>query len=441
MIRGLREILPDNGKAFSSILISLKTRNFRLYFTGMCVSLTGTWMQQIAMSWLVYRLTGSVFLLATVTFMAQIPILLVTPLMSGFCRSFRPAKNTDPDPIFIYGTSPFDGCTDLERRDRSMAYPDFKPADRLHQRPGQSHPSSLLSEFGSQRTSQQCHRAQFGCDQWFPAHRPAVGGVLIGIFGEGLCFLLNGISYLGVIIALFLMRLSPFTVQHRRQNVLTDIQEGFSYVSGNIPIRALLLLMSAVSFFGLPLMTFIPAYVKDILQGDSEMLGFLLSCIGVGSFLAALYLAARKSVVGLGKVVTISAFLLGISLMILSYIDTYWIAAFICLPAGFAIISTVASINTLLQTLSDEDKRGRVMGYLAMTFTGIAPVGSMFLGSLEKQTGLPAIILISGVSCALGGIIFEYYRPLVRKHARQVYIRKGIIQEIATGIDAAEEQI
>ena len=270
---------------------------------------------------------------------------------------------------------------------------------------------------------------------------PAVGGVLIGIFGEGLCFLLNGISYLGVIIALSLMRLSPFTVQHRRQNVLTDIQEGFSYVSGNIPIRALLLLMSAVSFFGLPLMTFIPAYVKDILQGDSEMLGFLLSCIGVGSFLAALYLAARKSVVGLGKVVTISAFLLGISLMILSYIDTYWIAALICLPAGFAIISTVASINTLLQTLSDEDKRGRVMGYLAMTFTGIAPVGSMFLGSLEKQTGLPAIILISGVSCALGGIIFEYYRPFVRKHARQVYNRKGIIQEIATGIDASEEQI
>ena len=357
------------------------------------------------------------------------------------CRSFRPAKNTDPDPIFIYGTSPFDGSTDLsgvievwhililslligcinalDNPTRQAFYPSLVAKEHL------SNAIALNSAVinGSRLIG------------------PAVGGVLIGIFGEGLCFLLNGISYLGVIIALFLMRLSPFTVQHRRQNVLTDIQEGFSYVSGNIPIRALLLLMSAVSFFGLPLMTFIPAYVKDILQGDSEMLGFLLSCIGVGSFLAALYLAARKSVVGLGKVVTISAFLLGISLMILSYIDTYWIAAFICLPAGFAIISTVASINTLLQTLSDEDKRGRVMGYLAMTFTGIAPVGSMFLGSLEKQTGLPAIILISGVSCALGGIIFEYYRPLVRKHARQVYIRKGIIQEIATGIDAAEEQI
>ena len=160
MIRGLREILPDNGKAFSSILISLKTRNFRLYFTGMCVSLTGTWMQQIAMSWLVYRLTGSVFLLATVTFMAQIPILLVTPLMSVFVDRF------DRQKILIL-TQSLSMVQAL-----SMAYPDFKPADRLHQRPGQSHPSSLLSEFGSQRTSQQCHRAQFGCDQWFPAHRP-----------------------------------------------------------------------------------------------------------------------------------------------------------------------------------------------------------------------------------------------------------------------------
>ena len=433
MIQGLREILPDNGKAFSSILISLKTRNFRLYFTGMCVSLTGTWMQQIAMSWLVYRLTGSVFLLATVTFMAQIPILLVTPLMSVFVDRFDRQKililtqslsmvqALSMAALTLSGVievwhililSLLIGCINaLDNPTRQAFYPSLVAKEHL------SNAIALNSAVinGSRLIG------------------PAVGGVLIGIFGEGLCFLLNGISYLGVIIALFLIRLSPFTVQHRRQNVLTDIQEGFSYVSGNIPIRALLLLMSAVSFFGLPLMTFI--------QGDSEMLGFLLSCIGVGSFLAALYLAARKSVVGLGKVVTISAFLLGISLMILSYIDTYWIAAFICLPAGFAIISTVASINTLLQTLSDEDKRGRVMGYLAMTFTGIAPVGSMFLGSLEKQTGLPAIILISGVSCALGGIIFEYYRPLVRKHARQVYIRKGIIQEIATGIDTAEEQI
>ena len=346
----------------------------------MCVSLTGTWMQQIAMSWLVYRLTGSVFLLATVTFMAQIPILLVTPLMSVFVDRFDRQKililtqslsmvqALSMAALTLSGVievwhililSLLIGCINaLDNPTRHAFYPSLVAKEHL------SNAIALNSAVinGSRLIG------------------PAVGGVLIGIFGEGLCFLLNGISYLGVIIALFLMRLSPFTVQHRRQNVLTDIQEGFSYVSGNIPIRALLLLMSAVSFFGLPLMTFIPAYVKDILQGDSEMLGFLLSCIGVGSFLAALYLAARKSVVGLGKVVTISAFLLGISLMILSYIDTYWIAAFICLPAGFAIISTVASINDFHRNSSGGEYVSGQSGK-ANRFTGYHPDFRCFLCS------------------------------------------------------------
>lgn len=225
MIRGLREILPDNGKAFSSILISLKTRNFRLYFTGMCVSLTGTWMQQIAMSWLVYRLTGSVFLLATVTFMAQIPILLVTPLMSVFVDRFDRQKililtqslsmvqalsmavltlSGVIEVWHILILSLLIGCINaLDNPTRQAFYPSLVAKEHL------SNAIALNSAVinGSRLIG------------------PAVGGVLIGIFGEGLCFLLNGISYLGVIIALSLMRLSPFTVQHRRQNVLTDIQE------------------------------------------------------------------------------------------------------------------------------------------------------------------------------------------------------------------------
>lgn len=440
LFHNLWELLPNNAKVFSHILVSLKTRNFRLYFGGMCVSLIGTWMQQIAMSWLVYQLTGSVFLLATVTFMAQIPILLVTPFMSVFVDRFDRRKIlvlTQTLSMFqallmalltltglievwhIMVLSLFIGCINaLDNPTRQAFYPSLVPKENL------SNAIALNSAVinGSRLIG------------------PAVGGILIGIFGEGLCFLLNGISYLGVIIALFMMRLSPFIPQSNHQNMFTDIREGFSYVAGNIPIRALLLLMSVISFFGLPLMTFIPAYVKDILYGESEMLGLLLSCIGIGSFSAAIYLAARKSVVGLGKVVTISGFLLGCSLLCISRIHIPWMAALVCVPAGFAIITTVASINTLLQTLSDEDKRGRVMGYLAMTFTGIAPIGSMALGAIEKYIGLPAIILCSGLFCIAGAAVFEHYRPLVRKHARPVYLQKGIIQEIASGIENAEKQ-
>lgn len=439
-MKASRRSLPNNSHALSHVLASFQSRNFRLYFGGMCVSLLGTWMQQIAMSWLVYSLTGSVLLLATVTFMAQIPILVVTPLISVFVDRFDRRKilvftqtlsmlqalalaaltlGGWVEVWHLMALSLLIGCINaLDNPTRQAFYPSLVPREHL------SNAIALNSAVinGSRLIG------------------PAVGGVLIGLFGEGLCFLLNGLSYIGVIAALFLMHLPPFRGRSVRTNVLTDIRVGFSYIAGNIPIRTLLLMMAVISFFGLPLMTFIPAYTKDILGGESELLGILLSCIGVGSFSAALYLAVRKSVVGLGKVVSIAGVLLGASLAALSFTDCPVVAALLCIPAGFAIIVTVASINTLLQTLSDEDKRGRVMGYLAMTFTGISPIGSLFLGAIEKYTDLPTIILASGICCACGALIFERFRPLVCKHARPVYVRKGILPEIASGIDNAGEQ-
>lgn len=434
-----KELLPDNRTALSQIWISLKTRNFRLYFYGMCVSLIGTWMQQIAMSWLVYKLTGSVFLLATITFMAQIPILLATPFMSVLTDRFNRrnillfTQSLSALQALILAALTLSGQTEvwhlmvlslliglinaLDNPTRQAFYPSLVAPDHL----GNAIALNSAVINGSRLIG------------------PAIGGVLINLLGEGICFLANGISYLGVIIALLFMHLAPQGKKKLKSAISTDLKEGFHYVTSNIPIRTLLLMMTAISFFGLPLVTFIPAYVKDILSGDSQMLGLLLSCIGIGSFSAAIFLAARKSVVGLGKVVTLAAIILGIALTLLSFISTPWPATLVCIPAGFSIILTVASINTLLQSLSDEDKRGRVMGYLAMTFTGISPIGSMALGYIEKYTGLENIILISGIFCILSSMIFEHYRPLVRKHARPVYIKKGIIQEIAVGINRSEK--
>lgn len=414
---------------FRRILVSLKSRNFRLYFSGMCISFIGTWVQQIAMSWLVYRLTDSIFLLAMVTFMSQIPILLVTPFFSVW------ADRTDKRKILLF-TQTFSmfqalllawltfsgtiavwhilllslllGCIHaLDNPTRQAFYPNLVPQAHL----GNAIALNSTVINGSRLIG------------------PALGGILIGMAGESWCFLLNGISYLGVISALLLMQLPRTTPPPTRQNVLSGLTEGFTYVSGSIPLRSLLLLMCVVSFFGLPLMTFIPAYVKDILGGDSTMLGVLLSCTGIGSLLAALLLAVRRSVPGLSKVISISAFFLGLCLLQLSFISTPRIAAILCVITGFTMITTVASINTLLQTLSDEDKRGRVMGYLAMAFTGITPLGSLALGALEKYSGLPTIILVSGICCLTGAMLFEYFRPLIHKHAHPIYIRKGIIQE------------
>ena len=438
--RGLRELLPNNLGAFTQVFASLKSYNFRLYFGGQCISLIGTWMQQIAMSWLVFRLTWSVLLLATVTFTAQIPILVATPYMSVFVDRFDRRKllvltqTLSMIQALLMAILTLTGFVQvwhimvlslliglinaLDNPTRQSFYPSLVSPDKL------SNAIALNSAVinGSRLIG------------------PAVGGVLIGLLGEGICFLLNGISYIAVIVALLLMRLPSTRGCTVKQKVLEDMRDGFRYVVRNIPIRTLLLLMSAISFFGLPLMTFIPAYVKTILHGESEMLGLLLSCIGVGSFVAALYLAARKSVLGLGKVVMLSGVLLGIGLSVMAFVTIPWVAAVLCLPIGFTIIAAVASINTLLQTLSGEDKRGRVMGYMAMAFTGMAPVGSMVLGAIEKWIGLQMIILLSGICCFIAALVFEYYRPLVRKHAHPVYIEKGIIKEIAIGIDSTEEQ-
>ena len=438
--RGLRELLPNNSGAFTQVFASLKSYNFRLYFGGQCISLIGTWMQQIAMSWLVFRLTGSVLLLATVTFTAQIPILVATPYISVFVDRFDRRKllvltqTLSMIQALLMAILTLTGFVQvwhimvlslliglinaLDNPTRQSFYPSLVSPDKL------SNAIALNSAVinGSRLIG------------------PAVGGVLIGLLGEGICFLLNGISYIAVIVALLLMRLPSTRGCTVKQKVLEDMRDGFRYVVRNIPIRTLLLLMSAISFFGLPLMTFIPAYVKTILHGESEMLGLLLSCIGVGSFVAALYLAARKSVLGLGKVVMLSGVLLGIGLSVMAFVTIPWVAAVLCLPIGFTIIAAVASINTLLQTLSGEDKRGRVMGYMAMAFTGMAPVGSMVLGAIEKWIGLQMIILLSGICCFIAALVFEYYRPLVRRHARPIYIEKGIIKEIAIGIDSTEEQ-
>ncbi len=437
--RGLRELLPNNSGAFSQVFASLKNRNFRLYFGGQCVSLVGTWMQQIAMSWLVFRLTGSVFLLATVTFMAQIPVLVVTPYMSVFVDRFNRrallvvTQSLSMVQALLMALLTLTGWIEvwhimvlslliglinaLDNPTRQSFYPSLVPAEKL----GNAIALNSAVINGSRLIG------------------PAVGGVLIGLLGEGICFLLNGVSYIAVIIALLMMRIKPNRETVVKQRVWEDMRDGFLYVAHDMPIRSLLLLMSAISFFGLPLMTFIPAYVKTILGGESEMLGLLLSCVGVGSFIAALYLAARKSVLGLGKVVMLSGALLGIGLVVMSFVTVPWVAAVLCVPVGFTIIAAVASINTLLQTLSWEDKRGRVMGYMAMAFTGMAPVGSMVLGAIEKFAGLQNIILLSGACCFIASLIFEHYRPIVRKYARPVYVEKGIIKEIAEGIGSVEE--
>lgn len=420
-------LIAKGAGSLKYMLASLRFRNFRLYFIGQCISVIGTWMQQIAMGWLAYKLTGSVLILATVTFMEQIPMLFATPVVSVFIDRFNRHKlliftqtlsmlqallmavlvlTNTIEVWHILVLSLFIGLINaLDMPTRQAFYTSLVPRESL------TNAIALNSS------------AINGCR----LIGPAIGGILIGWVGEGYCFLFNGLSYIGVILALLMMKLKNTNRVGNSVNVWSDLTEGFHYVKDHFPIRALVVMMATISFFGVPFNTFVPAFVNLMLKGDSEMLGVLLSCIGVGAFSASAYLASRKTVIGLGSAILYAAIVLGTSLCFISFVHIRWVAALLCIPIGFCTIISVASINTLLQTLSDERMRGRVMGYLTMAFAGVPPLGALFFGAIEKWLGLPVVLFLLGTGALLTAWVFSLYLNRIRLESYPVFVEKGVV--------------
>lgn len=433
-----KELIPNNKSAFARIFDSMRFRNFRLYFIGQCISQTGTWMQQIAMSWLVYTLTDSIVLLGTVVFLSQIPILFVTPFSSVFTDRYDKRKillltqflamlqaavlavlvftNTITTGA-IMALSFFLGCVNsLDMPTRQAFYPSLVPQKKL------SNAIALNSAIinGSRLIG------------------PAIGGVFVQMIGEGGCFLLNAISYLFVLWALILIKYKPKKSDHEHKQVLHELREGFLYVKNSIPIRAILILITVFSFCGFNVTTFLPAYVKDTLNGSSGLLGLIMGCFGVGAFGAAMFLAARKSVLGLGKVVVLTISLSSLCLIPIFLIKTIVPVIFVAMLLGFGLICSIAAMNTLLQSLSHQQMRGRVMGYYSMAFVGFSALGNLFWSWIGKIIGLSYTMIACGGMLALSAFLFEKFRPIIRKHAQQIYIEKGIIKEIAIGIGSTK---
>ena len=430
----LKELLPNNASAFSRIFESLKYKNYSLFFWGQTASLIGTWMQAVAMSWLVYRLTESVVLLGTVTFLTQIPTLFLTPI-SGIiadrydkrkllmlsqtlymCHAILLAVLTLTNyiqPWHILILSLFAGfISALDMPVRQSFYSTLVPPELMTNAVALN--STIMN--GSRLIG------------------PALGGFLITLIGEGGCFTINAISFLFVLGALSKIQYSG-AKNTENKRPMTEIKEGFQYVKDFIPIRILLVTTSVFSFCIFSYATFMPAYVKGTLMQGSSTLGIIMSAVGIGAVSSTFYLAARKSVLGLGKVVVITITLASIALMPAFFIKSFGYILPLAACAGFGITCSLASINTLLQTLTTDAMRGRVMAYYSMCFVGCSAVGSFFWSYIAKMITLPYCMAICSAICLLTAILFEKYRPLVRLHARPVYIEKGIIKEIAQGMD------
>jgi MFS family permease len=235
---------------------------------------------------------------------------------------------------------------------------------------------------------------------------PFIAGVLIAIVGEGICFLINGLSYIAVILALLAMNVSNMKIGFKKSSVIEELKDGFTYVFSDTKIKSILLLVALTSIMGVPFIILMPAFAKDILQGGPHTLGFLMSALGGGALMGAFYLAARTDVKGLRKIINLAALLFGIGLIGLSLSNYLWISLLMTFIAGFGMMVQVASSNTWLQTNVDDDKRGRMMSFYVVSFMGTAPFGSLLAGSMARAIGVSNTIFIGGAACILGAIFF-----------------------------------
>ena len=391
-------------------------------------------MQTVAMSWLIYRLTGSVVLLGTVAFLAQFPTLFFTPFSGAIADRYDKRKlliltqslysceaillavlalTNIIQPWMILTLSSCIGFINaLDMPVRQSFYTSLVP------------PKLMTNAIALNSTIMNGSRL-IG---------PAVGGFLIHLIGEGGCFAINAVSYLFVLTALVKITYhKQENIQHKPQFV--EVKEGFRYVKNFIPTRVILLTTSVFSFCIFSYATFMPAYVRDTLSRDSSSLGVIMSAIGIGAIISTFYLAARKSVLGLGKVVVMTITLASVALMPAFFIKSFWLILPLAVCAGFGITCSLAAINTLLQTLTTDEMRGRVMAYYSMCFVGSSAVGSFFWSHIAKMISLPYTMLICSSISLITAFVFEKYRPLVRIHSHPVYVKKGIIKEIAQGMD------
>jgi len=430
----------DEQSGMRQILRALRHRNYRLFFFGQSISLIGTWMQQIAMSWLVYRLTSSAFLLGLVSFAANVPILLVAPFAGILADRWNRHRMlviiqilAMVQALILAALVLTDSITIWE----IMVLGVFLGVINAFDMPvRQTYVVEMIEHREDLSNAIALNSSMFNIARLVG---PSIAGILIAAVGEGYCFLLNGLSYIAVIVALLAMRPAVQKIETVSAPIWPGLKEGFQYSFGFPPIRSLLLLLSLVSIIGMPYTVLMPVMAKSVLHGGSHTLGFLVGASGVGALIGAIYLASRRSVRGLGKLIPTSAVIFGVGLITLSLSRQVWLSLVFMLITGFGMIVQMASTNTVLQTIVDDDKRGRVMGLYTMSIRGVAPFGSLLAGIIASAIGTPQTLLIGGLFCIAGGLFFARNLESWRSLVRPIYVRKGIVPAVSAGIQSATE--
>jgi MFS family permease len=419
-------------------LRALRHKNYRLFFGGQSISLIGTWMQQVALGWLVYRLTDSAFLLGLVGFASQIPTFILASFAGVFADRYNKHKIIVTTQTLAMVQAGILTALTLAHTLQIWQilllslFSGFINAFDMPTR--QSFVIDMVDDKNDLPNAIALNSSMFNSARLIG---PTIAGFVISALGEGLCFLINAISYLTVIAALLMMNISPAINNHKKENVIEEFKEGIKYAYSFKPIRSLLLLLGLVSLTGMPYTVLMPVFARDILHGNAHTLGFLFGAVGTGALIGAIYLASRKSVLGLGKWIPIATTCFSLGLIFFSFSREIYLSILLMLVTGFGMMMQMACTNTLLQTLVDDDKRGRIMSLYVMAFMGTAPFGSFMAGTLASTIGAPYTILSSGIICLAGAFVFAKNLPSLRKHIRPIYIKKGILPQVSTGLQSS----
>ncbi|QSQ27982.1 MFS transporter [Pyxidicoccus parkwayensis] len=423
------------------MLRALGHRNYRLFFAGQSVSLIGTWLTRVATAWLVYRLTGSALLLGVIGFCGQIPTFLLGPFAGVLVDRWDRHRLLVVTQVLAMLQSLALALLALSGHIavwHVAALSIFQGLINAFDMPArQSFVVEMVDDRADLPNAIALNSSMFNGARLLG---PSVAGALIAAVGEGGCFLIDAVSYLAVIASLLAMRIVPRERTHRQQHVLTELKEGVLHAFHFPPIRSLLGLIAMVSLMGMPLTTLMPVMASQVLHGGPNTLGFLMAASGLGALSGALFLASRRSVRGLGGVIFTTTLLFGAGLLAFSLSRYLALSLLAMVVAGFGMMVTTASSNTVLQTIVEERMRGRVMSFYAMAFMGTAPFGSLMAGVLATHLGAPWTLTLCGAMCLLSAAWFRRKLPVLREHVRPIYQRLGIIPEVATGLDVAAER-
>jgi MFS family permease len=416
-------LLPKGG--------ALRHRNYRLFFAGQGLSLIGTWTQRTALPYVVYEITGSKMLLGLVGFTGLVTFfvapfagviadkvnrrrLLIATQILAMIQAFILAGLYAMDWLTVWEIVALSAMLNLINGfdipiRQSFVVEMLESRDDL---PNAIVLNSFLVNGGK-------------------LIGPMVAGGILAILGAGLCFLINGVTFIAVIAALMAMRLKPAHRGAGGKRVLQHLREGAAYAVNFAPIRAILLLLSAVSLLGMSYGTLLPVFAKDVLKGGPDTLGWLMSATGVGAIGGALFLGLRRKVRGLGRVTALASLIFGASLTAFACSKNLWLSLTVLAAAGFGQMVQFSSSNALIQTLVDDDKRGRVMSFYVMSFMGMGPFGALLAGWLANQWDASTAVIVGGVGSMLAAVVFATQLPKLGQIAHPVYARLGIVAQVA----------